>query len=208
MEPAAGRDLRGRRRAFSRGGVDFGGGAWIFDGIPPLLPSSDISRMTETAAEPLHRGATSTRPFTVRRGDLVTYGDGSGDGFIHRVVAAPGDVVEMRGKTLWLNGRPVAEPYVRHTGPASVPPDSQMEWQREHLVRPPAAGYTPSRDDWGPLRVPAGQYLLLADNRDESLDGRWRGFVPREAITARVVWIYFSYGPEGVRWERIGASVR
>lgn len=151
---------------------------------------------------------TSPRPFTVRRGGLVTYGDGSGEGFIHRVVAAPGDVVEMRRKTLWLNGRPVAEPYVRHGDAPPAVLNAEMQWQLPYLTRPSGGTYTPTRDDWGPLRVPAGQYLLLADNRDESYDGRWRGFVPREAITARVVWIYFSYGPDAVRWERIGASVR
>jgi signal peptidase I len=147
-------------------------------------------------------------PATVRRGDVVVYGDAD-ESYVHRVAAVPGDVVGMRKKVLWLNGRPVREPYAVHIDPVGNPAADEMGWQRAFLADPAAArAYTPTRDDWGPLRVPAGRYLLLGDNRDNSYDGRLKGFVPREAITGQPVWIYFSRAPDGsIRWSRIGASV-
>jgi signal peptidase I len=147
-------------------------------------------------------------PATVRRGDVVVYGDAE-ESYVHRVAAVPGDVVGMRKKVLWLNGRPVREPYAAHIDPTGNPTAEEMAWQRGFLADPAAArAYAPTRDDWGPLRVPAGRYLLLGDNRDNSYDGRFKGFVPREAITGRPVWIYFSRGQDGpVRWSRIGESV-
>lgn len=148
-------------------------------------------------------------PATIRRGDVVVYGD-AGRMYIHRVVAVGGDVVGMRRKVLWLNGRPVREPFAAHSDPTGNPGTEEMAWQRAFLADPAARdGYAPTRDDWGPLRVPAGRYLLLGDNRDNSLDGRLTGFVPREAIMGRPVWIYFSRDEGGpVRWSRIGAGVR
>jgi signal peptidase I len=145
----------------------------------------------------------------IRHGDIVGYGDLQGQSYIHRVVAGPSDVVGMRNKVLWLNGRPVREPYAMHLDSTGASASGEMSWQLAFLADPAAArGYAPTRDDWGPLRVPAGQYLMLGDNRDNSLDGRWRGFVPREEIRGRPVWIYFSRGPGGpIRWERSGGSV-
>jgi signal peptidase I len=172
-------------------------------------------KLPGTSMEPtLLRGdfiLTSPRlPATIRHGDVMVYGDATGTLYIHRVVAVGGDTVAMRNKVLWLNGRPVPEPFVAHSDPNGYPDSGEMGWQRAFLADPVgSATYAPTRDDWGPLRVPAGQYLMLGDDRDNSHDGRWKGFVPRGAIVGRPVWIYFSRGEGGpVRWSRIGTGVR
>ena len=128
---------------------------------------------------------------------------------VHRVVALPGETVEMRRKVLYIGGRAQREPYAHHIDPASDPTDPRMMRQTDFLASPNPA-YKPSRDGWGPLVVPPDEYLLLGDNRDNSEDGRYLGFVPREQITGRPVWIYLSRDAVAgaYRWGHIGHAVR
>ncbi len=145
----------------------------------------------------------------VRRGMVVVFEDASsGISRVSRVEALPGDTVEMGRKTLYVNGRVQRGAHVQHIDPLNDPRDEQMEWQTRFLASP-REGYRPSRDTWGPLVVPPGQYLLLGDNRDNSLDSRYEGFVPRERITSRPAWIYFSRTPltGPTRWSRIGRGI-
>ena len=107
--------------------------------------------------------------------------------FIKRVVGLPGDVVEVREKRVLVNGRFLTEPYVRYSDP-------------HRLIRP--------RDTLGPITVPEGKYFVLGDNRDESLDSRFWGFVDRTRIKGRAWRIYWSWEQDaGPRWERIGRAV-
>jgi len=137
--------------------------------------------------------------------------------YVKRLVGVPGDTLEMREKELYLDGNPVAEPYVRYsdrTGDA-VHPD--MAWQSNHLLASTSRGYHPTRDNWGPLVVPEGQYFMLGDNRDNSEDSRYWGFVPRAAIHGRPWFVYYSFDTavsgalpwlRDVRWGRIGEAIR
>ena len=80
---------------------------------------------------------------------------------------------------------------------------------------PPA---TPTLDDWGPLVVPANHLFMLGDNRYDSKDGRYWGFVPRENVRGRPVFVYYSYSADDsdralpfitdIRWGRIGTIIR
>lgn len=125
-----------------------------------------------------------------QRGDVIIFqypNDPSVD-YIKRVVGVPGDVIEVRDKQLYRNGQPVKEAYIRHTDPD---------------------GIEPLRDNYAPVTVPAGKYFVMGDNRDNSLDSRFWGFVDRKAIKAKAWRIYWSWGGLGdIRWSRMGQLIQ
>lgn len=124
------------------------------------------------------------------REDIVVfiYPEDPSKDFIKRIVGLPGDKVEIRNKQLYVNDEPVTRPYERHADP----------------------GYNRLRDNYGPKVVPPESYLCLGDNRDESHDGRFWGFVPRTYLRGRAAIIYWSWDGERsrIRWDRIGKLIR
>lgn len=111
--------------------------------------------------------------------------------FIKRVIGLPGDIVEIRNKQVFVNGKPLKEPYIRHTDPKILPPE-----------RSP-------RDNFGPVRVPPGHIFVMGDNRDESYDSRFWGFVPIKDVKGKAFIIYFSWNPQKfhLRFRRIGKLI-
>ncbi len=157
-----------------------------------------------------------------RRGDVIVF-DWPVDptkNFVKRLVGLPGDTLSMRNGILIRNGRTVKENYVRREAPDMDPSGEEFTWQRDYLVRSAGAAvsYHPSRNNWGPLVVPPKHYFVLGDNRDDSLDSRYWGFVPDSLVTGRPILIYYSYAPDSsdrafawmthVRWKRLGEFVR
>ncbi|NPA49518.1 MAG: signal peptidase I [Thermodesulfobacteria bacterium] len=112
--------------------------------------------------------------------------------FIKRVIGLPGEVVEIRNKKVFINGVPLEEPYVQHTDPNILP--------RE--ISP--------RDNFGPVKVPPGHLFVMGDNRDQSHDSRFWGFVPIRDVKGKAFIIYFSWDREHfrIRWHRIGKIIR
>lgn len=157
-----------------------------------------------------------------RDGDVIVFEfpDDVSKNFVKRLVGVPGDTLEMREGTLIRNGTALREPYVEHTEPDMDPAPEEFRWQRDYLVKTAAAaaGYHPSRNNWGPLVVPKGNYFVLGDNRDNSLDSRYWGFVPDSLLKGRPFVIYYSYSPDSadhsfawlthVRWTRLGERIR
>ena len=138
--------------------------------------------------------------------------------YVKRVVAVAGDTVSMRSGQLFLNGRAVSEPYVRRPRVVREIAEPEFAWQRRHLVSRLARGvpYRPTRNTWGPLLVPRGQYFVLGDNREHSSDSRYWGFVDQSLVRGRPAFVYFSYDREAssrlpwvtdIRWERLGEPV-
>jgi len=137
-----------------------------------------------------------------KRGDIVVFvfpEDTSKD-FIKRVVGTPGDIVEIRQKTVFINGAPLAEKYTRF---------ADGKFSEGIVVR--------GRDNMPPVRVPSGKLFMMGDNRDRSYDSRFWGFVDMDAVIGKALFIYFSIDwnrgvgwtdvgryPELVRWDRIG----
>ncbi len=159
-------------------------------------------------------------PWEPERGDVVVFHPPHEPlkHYVKRIVGVPGDTLEMRRKELVVNGTSKAEPYVHHldrTGDA-VHPD--MSWQRRYLVGArERSRYRPSRDTWGPLVVPDDRYFVLGDSRDNSEDSRYWGFVDREAVRGRPLFVYYSFDPQNgtpfpwvreIRWDRIGGWIR
>ncbi len=127
-------------------------------------------------------------------GDVFVFDSPSEPGakIVKRVIGLPGDTVEMRARVLYLNGESQQEPYIAST----LRPDkhdSLMRWQQEYVLDGARDGYRPSRDNWGPLTVPAGSYLMLGDNRDRSVDSRFWGFVTDRELIGEVIAIYYSH---------------
>jgi signal peptidase I len=155
------------------------------------------------------------------RGDIVVFDSRTQEGVkvVKRLVGMPGDTLEMRAGVLSRNGRPRQEPYARRLDPANDLTDPEMRaWQLAYLLpEVDRETYRPSRDNWGPLAVPAGQYFVMGDNRDNSYDSRYWGFVDRRVIRGRPLFVYYSFDRESwralpfltaIRWGRLGTRPR
>ncbi|MBL6749126.1 MAG: signal peptidase I [Nevskia sp.] len=153
-----------------------------------------------------------------RRGDIVTfYSPQNGHRLIKRLVALPGDSVEMRDKTLIVNGRaasyaPVAtvlERVAADTVVHAVQLDEKTA-DGERIVQWLSLPGASRRDSFGPLRVAADRYLMLGDNRDNSADSRYFGLVPRELLIGRAVTVLVSADITGnwmPRFARFGRTL-
>ncbi len=152
------------------------------------------------------------------RGDVVVFSPPHepAKNYVKRLVGVPGDTLEMRDKVLFRNGVPVAEEYVRYADPLDTHA-ADMYWQLDYLLDPAARiRYRPTRDNWGPLVVPGGQYFMLGDNRDDSEDSRYWGFVSASSIKGKPLFVYYSFNPRAldqvpwlteIRWDRIGGAI-
>ena len=131
--------------------------------------------------------------------------------FVKRIVGLPGDTLSMVGGVVHVNRRALPESYAWHEDSEQLDPAPQdFQWQRRYLAnKSDSAKYHPSRDNWGPLVVPTDNYFVLGDNRDNSLDSRYWGFVPSEDVTGIVRRVYTSSDSLGrMRWRRFGHLVR
>lgn len=134
--------------------------------------------------------------------------------FVKRLVGLPGDTLEMRAGVLWRNGQEQLEPFALRSLPMRESSSDEFRWQRDYLTADAGArGYNPTRNDWGPLFVPSANYFVLGDNRDNSLDSRYWGFVPDSLMRGSPLFVYYSYEPDSaqtfdwlrrVRWQRLG----
>ena len=140
--------------------------------------------------------------------------------YVKRLVGVPGDTLEMRSGTLFRNGQRLSERYASHSSDVDRV-EERFRWQRDYVVRTAGAAgasvsYDPTRNNWGPLVVPRKSYFVLGDNRDNSSDSRYWGFVADSLVKGRPFVIYYSYNPDSsgmswitrIRWNRLGELVR
>jgi len=131
----------------------------------------------------------------VRRGDIIVfrYPRDIKEDYVKRAIGVPGDRIKLVNKQLMLNGHLVDEPYAIHrtsyvdsyrdnfpASPDTMLPDSALDMLQNHVVN-------------GEVVVPPGCIFAMGDNRDDSLDSRYWGFVPRENIVGTPLLIYWSY---------------
>ncbi len=156
-----------------------------------------------------------------RRDDIVVFDSQTERGVkvVKRLLGMPGDTLQMKRAVLYRNGVAQREPYVEHTDSLEDPSDPGMRtWQLPHLLRSVnRATYQPTRDNWGPLVVSPDSFFVMGDNRDNSFDSRYWGFVPRGVVRGRPLFIYYSYDHDSwkalpfftaIRWSRIGHRPR
>mgnify|MGYP001193205069 FL=1 len=134
---------------------------------------------------------------TIRRGDIVVfkYPEEPERDFIKRVIGLPGETIELREKKVYIDGKPLEESaYVHFLSPPSAPTD-QHELTTFDV-----------RERYGPVTVPANQYFAMGDNRDNSQDSRYWGFLPRENIKGKALVIYWSYDSQPEDYVTNGAA--
>jgi signal peptidase I len=135
-----------------------------------------------------------------KRGDIVTFfSPKDGIRLIKRLVALPGDTVEMRNKVVIVNGRPAKYTpigRVRERVSGGVEIDAlrldESTGHEDHVVQWLSSPDGSGRDSFGPIVIPPDCFLMLGDNRDDSADSRYFGLVPRQLLIGRAVAILVS----------------
>ncbi|HEX4627921.1 MAG TPA: signal peptidase I [Gemmatimonadales bacterium] len=127
---------------------------------------------------------------------------------VKRVIGEAGDTLRMVHDTVYRNGARLDEPYALHQEPHPDDPTQLAKFRAIQLpqyVGRDSAHYHPTTHDWGPLVIPPGHYWVMGDNRDESYDSRFWGFLPRSHVVGRPVIIYLSVAndPWRIRWNRM-----
>lgn len=138
-------------------------------------------------------------PYTpIQRGDIIVFRwpVDPRQNYVKRVVGLPGDRIKVVNKELYLNGRKLVEPYTQHI-------DMRFDPYRDNFPSDPFGQVSESGLKMlgenvvnGEVVVPPGNYFAMGDNRDNSLDSRYWGFVPRENIIGKPFVIFWSYDAE------------
>ena len=143
----------------------------------------------------------------VRRGEIVVfkYPEDPERDFIKRVIGLPGETLELRDKRVYINGTMLDEPYV-------------------HFLEPPGTANAHEftafdvKTAYGPVTIPPGHFFMMGDNRDNSQDSRYWGFLPAPYVKGKALVVYWSYDSEGTaaganvfartRWNRLLHQIR
>jgi signal peptidase I len=171
----------------------------------------------------------------IRRGDIIVFKLPSDPkiNYVKRVIGLPGDTVQVKGRRVIVNGGELPEERALVQGiggpepeltVVQVEPKPEGAWYRVYYDSERAS----SGDDFEvspraiygvtePVKVPEGKYFVMGDSRDNSEDSRYWGFVPRENIFARALYVHLSFDPRSsgplgklgsIRWRRIGTAVK
>jgi len=117
----------------------------------------------------------------IKRGDIIVFKFPNQPDvlYVKRAIGLPGETLQIKGKTVHINGKPLVEPYKVHEDPTVRPLDLHFGDSR--------------RDHFGPIEIPADHYFMMGDNRDDSADSRYFGLLPKSHIVGRPLIVFWSY---------------
>lgn len=149
-----------------------------------------------------------------KRGDIVVFlwPKDTSTYFIKRVIGLPGDVITYKDKVLTINGQLASQTLLgeqtdqdgaNEKWPVLLKRENLLGIQHDIYLRPDQLA-----TDFSVL-VPPGNYFVMGDNRDNSLDSRYWGFVPEKDLIGKAIWVFFSWDNEQhrVRWDRLGLRI-
>jgi signal peptidase I len=126
-------------------------------------------------------------------GDVLVfkYPEDRSKDYIKRVIGLPGDEIQIRDKQVYVNG-------IHYNNPHEIHKDTRV-----------LPGGSNARDNFGPIRVPADSYFVMGDNRDNSNDSRFWGFVPKSDLVGKALLKWWSWDQDKwrVRWQRVGRLI-
>jgi len=164
-----------------------------------------------------------------KRGEIVVFKspyqidqpDDPNPTLVKRLIGMPGDTIYMRNGMVYINGIAQRQGYGAGSEPGDPNEISPLyEWQKQYALKTSRFGSAPAQpthDSWGPLVIPAGHYFMMGDNRYNSKDGRYWGFVPRKNIRGQPMFVYYSFNDDSdrmlpfltdIRGKRIGHWIR
>jgi signal peptidase I len=126
----------------------------------------------------------------IARGDIVVfkYPEEPDRDFIKRVIGLPGETIELKRKKVYVDGVPLDEPYVQYLSPPEESSSDDVD----------------VRVQYGPVTVPSDHYFMMGDNRDNSQDSRYWGFLPRSYVKGKALFVYWSFDDEETQGEGTG----
>ena len=155
----------------------------------------------------------------IHRGDVVVFkypgspedAQEPGEHFVKRVIGLPGDSVRVFHRQVFVNGTAVAEPFVRHSHADELRPGDDFPPNTWDEMEGATSAWRAEFQNYvkdGQLVVPQNQYFVMGDNREESWDSRFWGFVPRAVISGRPLVIYWSYETPPGQYQQTSLSDR
>ncbi len=161
-----------------------------------------VDKLTYAPADPIGKALLPYRE--PQRGDVIVfrYPLDIRQNYVKRVIGVPGDRIHIIDKVVYVNGKALQEPYTQHISPVQEPYRDYFPLPPEEAVKYIAGvGIDPSRAlemlrnniKSGELVVPPDNYFAMGDNRENSADSRYWGFVPRENIIGKPLFIFWSY---------------
>jgi signal peptidase I len=159
-----------------------------------------VDKLSYAPSDPITR---HLLPYTEpKRGDVIVfrYPMDIRQNFVKRVIGVPGDHIRVVDKVVYVNGKALTEPYTQHIDPRVEPYRDNFPSQPYGPVTDRAQEMLANHVQSGELVVPPENYFAMGDNRENSLDSRYWGFVPRENIIGKPLVIFWSYDAPTEEW--------